>query len=169
MLQERNLILRPPRDADQAILAELANSKEVSSHLRDYFPSPYDTKDAEFFINMTKNQTPVTTFAIEFDSHFCGIISLVKQTDIYRYSAEIGYWLGESYWNKGIITTAVKLITDYGLNQLHLIRIYAGIFEGNSRSMRVLEKNGYLKEGVFKKGVFKNGQALDEHRYAIVK
>ncbi len=99
----------------------------MSLYLRDYFPFPYNLKDAEIFINLTKLQKPVTTFAIEFDRKFCGIISLVKQNDIYRKSAEIGYWLGEPYWNKGIITIAVKLITDYGLNQLNLIRIFAGV------------------------------------------
>ncbi len=167
MLQKGNIILRPPVEKDKDILATLANNKNVSSCLRDYFPFPYNISDAEIFINLTKLQKPVTTFAIEFDGKFCGIIGLVTQNDVYRKSAEIGYWLGEPYWNKGIITIAVKLITGYGLNQLDLIRIFAGVFENNIGSMRALERNGYLKEGILKKAIFKNDQVWDEHRYAI--
>lgn len=167
MLQEGNIILRPPGEKDTNILAALANNKNVSSYLRDYFPFPYNVKDAETFINQSKLQNPVTTFAIEFVGKFCGIIGLVKQHDVYRKSAEIGYWLGEPYWNKGIITIAVKLITGYGLNQLELIRIFASVFENNTASMRALERNGYRKEGILKKAILKNEQVWDEHRYAI--
>jgi ribosomal-protein-alanine N-acetyltransferase len=167
MLQEGNIILRLSGEKDIDILTELANNKNVSSYLRDYFPFPYNISDAETFINLTKLQKPVTSFAIEFDGKFCCIIGLVKQNDVYRKSAEIGYWLGEHYWKKGIITIAVKLITGYGFNQLDLIRIFASVFENNIGSMRALERNGYQKEGILKKAIFKNGQVWDEHRYAI--
>ncbi|MGB5228245.1 MAG: GNAT family protein, partial [Eudoraea sp.] len=82
-----------------------------------------------------------------------------------RKSAEIGYWIGEPYWGKGIATKAIKLITKYGFEDLKLVRIYAGVFEFNMVSMKVLENNGYKKEGVFKKAVFKNSNFFDEHRY----
>jgi len=88
---------------------------------------------------------------------------------VYSKSAEIGYWVGEPFRNKGIVTAAVKLMTEYGFNTLNLIRVHTGIFEYNTASMRVLEKNGFDKEGVFKRSVFKNGKIWDEHRYAKLK
>ena len=109
------------------------------------------------------------TFAIEFEGNFCGVIGLIAQTDIYKKTAEIGYWVGEPFWNKGIASNAVKLITDYGLNQLDFIRIHTGIFEYNIGSMRVLLKNGYEKDGIFKNALFKNGQIWDEHRFSKTK
>jgi RimJ/RimL family protein N-acetyltransferase len=96
------------------------------------------------------------------------VIELTAQTDVYRRTAEIGYWIAEPFWNKGIATEAVKLITAYGLHQLDFVRIHTGIFEFNPSSMRVLEKCGYKKDGVFEKSVTKNGRLWDEHRYSII-
>ena len=88
------------------------------------------------------------------------------QKDVYRESAEIGYWLGAPYWGKGIATKAVALVTHYGFETLRLNRIFTGVFSFNKASMRVLEKNGFTKEGIFKRAVVKNGITYDEHRYA---
>ena len=96
---------------------------------------------------------------------FCGIIGLIIQEDVYAKTAEIGYWLGEQFWGKGIMTKAVELMTEYGFGKLKLVRIYTGIFEYNITSMKVLEKNGYVKEGIFKKAIYKNRKTWDEHRY----
>ena len=109
------------------------------------------------------------TFAIDYEGQFCGVIGLTRQTDVYKKTAEIGYWIGEPFWNKGIATKSVKLMTSYGLQSLDFIRIHTGVFEYNIGSMRVLEKNGYTKDGVFKKSIFKNGKIWDEHRYSIIK
>jgi len=87
---------------------------------------------------------------------------------VYHRTAEIGYWLGEPFWNKGIITIAVGLITEFGFNELDLIRIHTGIFEYNIGSMKVLEKNGYKKDGVFEKNITKNGKIVNEHRYSKI-
>jgi RimJ/RimL family protein N-acetyltransferase len=84
-------------------------------------------------------------------------------------SAEIGYFIGEPYWNKGIVTKAVKLITEYGFQHLGIIRIQTGVFEYNTASQRVLEKCGFVKEGVFRKSVIKQGKLWDEVRYAKLK
>ena len=109
------------------------------------------------------------TFAIEYDRKFCGVIGLIGQSDVYKRTAEIGYWLGEPYWNKGIATVCVNLLTDYGFNQLDFIRIHTGVFEYNIGSMKVLSKNGYSKDGIFKKSILKNGQIFDEHRFSKIK
>jgi len=150
---------------DISELAKLANNKKVWDNLRDYIPFPYNENDAEFFINLTEQENPKQSFGIIFKGKLCGVIGLVMQKDVYRKSAEIGYWLGEPYWGKGIATKAVKLITDYGFNKLDLNRIYTGVFAFNIASMKVLEKNGYEKEGVFKNAIIKNEKIYDEHRF----
>ena len=94
---------------------------------------------------------------------------MVLQTDVYRLSAEIGYWIGEPYWGLGIATRAVELLTQYGFNQLGLVRIYSGVFDFNVPSRKVLEKAGFKLEGIFEKSIIKNGEIRDEYRYAKLK
>jgi RimJ/RimL family protein N-acetyltransferase len=157
MLEEGNVNLRALLTSDQELLAKLANNKKIWDNLRDYIPFPYTLQDAEYFISITKEETTPMTFAIEYEKQFCGVIGLVGQSDVYRKTAEIGYWIGEPFWNKGIATQAVKMITYYGLNQLDFVRIHTGVFEHNIASIRVLEKCGYHKDCIFEKSIFKNG------------
>lgn len=166
MLKEGNIILRSLSGSDAAILAKLADNRKIWMNVRDILPSPYSFNDANRFIAFTQNENPQTTFAIESGKQFCGVIGLIAQSDVYKKTAEIGYWLGEPYWNKGIATTAVRLITDYGFHQLGFIRIHTGVFEYNIGSMKVLTKNGYQKDGVFKLSIFKDGKMYDEHRFS---
>ena len=157
--------IRPLDLSDKTTLASLANNKNIWDNLRDYIPYPYTESDAIFFINSTKQEEPQQSFGIVFNNNICGVISLVIQKDVYHKSAEIGYWIGEPYWGKGIATQAVKLITEYGFNELTLNRIYAGIFEYNLASIEVLKKNGFEREGIFKKAIIKNNKVYDEHRF----
>jgi RimJ/RimL family protein N-acetyltransferase len=168
-LQSGGIILRPLNKEDVPRLAELANNVNVSINLRDGFPNPYTVKDAEEFITMIASKTPITTFAIEFKGEYVGNIGLVPGSDVYRKSAEIGYFFGEPYWNKGIMTKAVYLITEYGFEKLDIVRIHTGVFEYNISSQRVLDKCGFRREGVSRKAVLKNGQIWDEIRYAKIK
>ena len=169
MLQDKNIVLRRLEESDAPVLAALANNKKVWDNVRDILPHPYTLDDAHFFIGLVKPENPQLSFAIEYNGAFCGMIGLAPQKDVYRKTAEIGYWLGEPFWGKGIATRAVKLVTDYGFNEMGFIRIHTGIFEYNIGSMRVLEKNGYLKDGIFKKSIFKNEKLWDEHRYFKLK
>ena len=164
-----NIKLRKLESSDKETIAELLNNKKILNNLRDSIPNPYSISDAIFFINLTKENNPRQILGIEYKEELCGVISLIIQTDIYSKSAEIGYWLGEKYWGKGIMTKAVKLITKYGFENLNIIRIFTGVFEFNLASIKVLEKNGYLKDGIFKKAIFKNGKIWDEHRYYKLK
>ncbi len=157
--------IRALNPSDKSELAKIANNKKVWDNLRDYIPYPYHEKDAEFFINKTKQENPKQSFGITSQDSLCGVIGLSIQKDVYRKSAEIGYWIGEPYWGKGIATKAVKLITKYGFNELDLHRIYAGVFAYNIASMKVLEKNEFEKEGIFKNAIFKNGKFHDEYRF----
>jgi [ribosomal protein S5]-alanine N-acetyltransferase len=169
MLSEGKISLRSLNIEDKMILAALANNKNIFDNVRDYLPFPYKESDAEEFIQFVQKQNQQTIFAIEYDGRFCGLCGLTLQSDVYRKTAEIGYWLGEPYWNKGIATAAVKLLTQYGFNHFDLVRIHTGVFEYNRASMKVLEKCGYEKDGIFKKSVLKNGIIWDEHRYSKVR
>ena len=168
MLSAGDISLRALRQKDTSALSLLANNKNVWINLRDLFPHPYSLADAKKFISAAMKEKPSLTLAIEYEGEACGVIGLVAQTDVYKKSAEIGYWIGEPYWGRGIATIAVRLMTAYGFGRLGLARIYAGVFEYNVASMRVLEKNGYKKEGVFEKAVLKNDRLWDEHRFGKV-
>lgn len=161
--------LRELQPADKQRLAELANNKNIWNNVRDFFPHPYTEKDAVEFIEICSEQNPKTTFAIEFQNVLAGVAGLVLQTDIYRKTAEIGYWIGEPYWNNGFATEAVSLLVDHGFNNLKLIRIFTGVFENNKASQRVLEKCGFKHEGIFENAVIKNNKIINEYRYGIVK
>lgn len=160
--------LRNLHASDTSRLAQLANNRKIYDNVRDRFPHPYTKKNAEAFIEHLEKSDAEKVFAIEYNGELCGLIGLILQEDVYRKSAEIGFWLGEHYWGKGIATKAVELMVDYAFTELKLIRIYAGVFEFNEGSMRVLEKNGFTKEGIAKKAVIKKGKIWDEHRYALL-
>ena len=162
---EEKIKIRPLKISDKSELAKLANNKKIWNNLRDYIPFPYTESDADFFINLTNEEDPRQTFGIEYNGLLCGVIGLVIQKDVYRKSAEIGYWIGESFWGNGIATKAVELITKYGFDKLYLNRIYSGVFEYNTASMKVLEKNGFRKDGIFKNAILKNNRVCDEHRF----
>lgn len=163
------LLLRPWKEGDEESLQKYANNRKVSINLRDRFPYPYTLNDAKEWIKLAGSQSPIVNFALEVESCAVGGIGLVIGEDIFRRSAEIGYWLGEPFWNRGLMTEAVRFVTEYGFFKLDLIRIYAGIFEGNSSSAKVLEKSGYILESCMRKSVFKEGQILDQFIYTILR
>ena len=107
---EETINIRPLQASDKADLARLANNKKVWDNLRDYIPFPYEESDAHFFINLTKDEDPQQTFGITYKGVLTGVIGLVIQKDIYQKSAEIGYWIGEPFWGKGIATKAVACL-----------------------------------------------------------
>jgi Acetyltransferases, including N-acetylases of ribosomal proteins len=165
---KNEIIIRPFLPKDASRLAELANNKKIACNLRNGFPHPYTVADAEKYISHCLAQQPVMNFAIEYQGKYVGNIGLVRGTDIYCKSAEVGYFIGEPYWNKGIASQAVRLITRYGFESLGLIRIYTGVFEYNPASMKVLEKCGFTREAIFRKSIWKNDQIWDEYRYALI-
>jgi len=167
-LTDGTVTIRNLRRSDKYRMAELADNEKISVNLRDAFPNPYTLADAEEFINSCIGQKPVQVFAIEYNGQYVGNIGLHKQSDVYSKSAELGYFIGEPYWNKGITTRAVNLICEYGFRELDIIRIFSGIFEYNPASQRVLEKCGFEKEAVCKSAVCKKGKIYNEIRYARV-
>jgi RimJ/RimL family protein N-acetyltransferase/ubiquinone/menaquinone biosynthesis C-methylase UbiE len=167
-LTDGTVTLRNFRRTDKYRMAEMANNEKVAINLRDAFPHPYALADAQLFINTFIGQNPVQVFAIEYQGKYVGNIGLHRQDDVYSKSAELGYFIGEPYWNRGITTRAVKLICDYGFKELDVVRIYSGVFEFNTASQRVLEKCGFEREAVMRSAVCKKGRIFDEIRYAKV-
>ena len=161
--------LRPWKPGDEESLVRHANSRVIWRNLRDAFPHPYTLANAQHWIRSANPATPVTNFAIVVDGTAVGGIGLVLKDDVFRRSAEIGYWLGEEYWGRGIVTEAVRAVTDYAFATFDLCRVYAGVFEWNPASMRVLEKAGYEYECRTRKSVVKDGEIIDELIYANVR
>ncbi|MEA3444338.1 MAG: GNAT family protein [Bacteroidota bacterium] len=161
--------IRRFRNDDIQRIAQLANNEMISQNLRDAFPHPYSEKDAEEFIKRCLAIEPNFAYAVCYKGEYVGNIGIMQEKDVYRKSVEIGYFIGEPYWNLGIATKAVNLICDYTFANFDIARIHTGIFEYNKASCRVLEKSGFQKEGVFRKSVFKMGRLWDEIRYARVK
>jgi RimJ/RimL family protein N-acetyltransferase len=161
--------LREWKSGDEQSLVRHANNRSIWRNLRDAFPNPYTLADAEHWIRIANPTTPITNFAIAIDGAAVGGIGLTLKDDVHRRTAEIGYWLGEEFWGRGIVTEAVRALTDYAFATFDLCRVYAGVFEWNTASMRVLEKAGYQFECRVTKSVTKDGQTIDELIYAIVR
>lgn len=162
-------VVRSFRPDDASSLARHANNRRVWMNLRDQFPHPYSLSDAERFIGEAAGLEPQTHFAIAVDGAAAGAVGLHLKKDIRRRSAEIGYWLGEELWGRGIATEAVRALTGHAFARFDLARLYAGVFEGNHASMRVLEKAGYTREARLRKAITKDGRTIDLLLYANVR
>ena len=165
-LKAGDVMLRLFRDEDAPGMAEMANNEKIGRNLRDGFPYPYTLEDAKNFIKRFKNLN--TYFAILYKGEYVGNIGLTPQENVYRKTAEIGYFIGEPFWNKGITSIAVNLITEFGFREYNFARIHTGVYAYNPASQKVLLKCGFKKEGVFRKNVFKNGQLHDEVRFSKI-
>ncbi len=169
VIKTNRFILRPFQKGDEQSLVKNINNKKIyEATLR--IPYPYKLKDANKFISKClketlKNKPKSLTFAIEINQQVCGGISF---DHIEKHQAELGYWLGENYWGKGVITEAAKLLTEFGFKKLGLARIYAYVYPSNKASMRVLQKNGFTREGFLRKNVIKKGRLLDSYLFAKV-
>lgn len=158
--------IRSWRHGDEETLPLHANNRNVWLNLRDRFPHPYTRSDAEQWIRHITGITPETNFAIDVDGEAVGGIGLMLHDDVDRCSAEVGYWLGEKYWGRGITTAALLAMTEYAFKQLGLTRVYAVPYAGNVASIKVLEKAGYICEGLMRRSAIKDGVVLDQFMYA---
>ena len=161
-------VIRDWRIEDAPSVARYANNRKIWMNLRDAFPHPYRLQDAESFISSTLQADPITVYAIATRSEAVGSIGLVLGQDVHRFTAEIGYWLGEPFWGKGITTEAVKSLTAFAVQDLKLQRVFAQPFTTNPASARVLEKAGYRCEGIQRSSAFKDGKVLDQFLYSHV-
>lgn len=163
--------IRQWKMSDAAELAQALNNKNIQDNLRDGLPYPYTEKDAINFIkemlNSDKNNT--FPFAITLDNKVVGSIGVFRNGNIHARTAEMGYYIAEPLWGKGLGTSAVKAISNYVFNNTDIIRIYAEPFSYNTASCRILEKSGFLFEGILHSNAVKNGQILDMKMYALIK
>ena len=155
------------RDRDSIV--RHANNRNVWLNLRDRFPHPYTRNDARLWLESVVGLKPETNFAIAVGDEAVGGIGFTVQPDVARRSAEIGYWLGESFWGRGITTEALMAVTDYAFSHYDVCRLYAHVFDWNGASARVLEKAGYVFEGRMRKAVIKDGQTIDQLMYAMIR
>lgn len=161
-------LLRPWRFGDEPSLERHANNRKIWINVRDHFPHPYTKGDALRWVQHASTNLDGTVFAVVVNGNAVGSIGLVAKDDVYRKSMEIGYWLGEEFWGRGIITEAVHAVSDYAFTSFDIIRLYADVFDWNTASMRVLEKNGYVREARLSKAVVKDGMIADVILYAKV-
>jgi RimJ/RimL family protein N-acetyltransferase len=153
-------------DADS--LVRQANNLNVARQLRDRFPHPYTRANASAFLKAATTTPEPSNMAIEVDDEAVGAIGYVPGADVERYSAEIGYWLGEAHWGKGVATEALMLMTAHVFEAANMLRLFALPFADNAGSIRVLEKAGYVREAVLRSSSVKYGQPRDQLLYARV-
>jgi ribosomal-protein-alanine N-acetyltransferase len=154
---------------DLETLVSIANNQNIAQYMADVFPHPYTHEKGKSFIEFATTSQTANIYAITINDKPIGSIGLHLQTDILRKNAEIGYWLSEEHWGKGIVTSAIKQITKIGFADMDIVRIFARIYGNNIPSQKVVEKSGFKLEGKFEETIFKNNEFLDELIYAIRK
>jgi RimJ/RimL family protein N-acetyltransferase len=166
-IETERLVLRRWREDDAEALARHADNRRIWINLRDRFPHPYTLEHAREWIGRClAAPDPPLELAIEHADEPIGGIGLQAMTDVARFTAEVGYWLGEAFWGRGFATEAVRRFTDYAFERFAFERLEAWIFATNPSSGRVLEKSGYQYEATLRRSAFKDGRFLDCHLYA---
>ena len=163
--------IRKWKESDAKALARLLNNKKIMDNLRDGLPFPYTEKDALYFINLCLNadKNEQFNFAITYNGEVVGSIGATRQPNIHYKTAELGYYIGQPFWGKGITTAAVKQICSYVFENTDIIRIYAEPFARNTASCKVLEKAGFTYEGTLRANAVKNGIIEDMRMYSLIK
>jgi len=166
-----NIGIRSWRIEDSPNLAKALNNKKILDNLRDGIPFPYTVSDAESFISSMLSADCETTYAwaITVDDTAVGSIGAFRKDNVHRLTAEMGYYVAEDYWGKGIVTEAVKLACRHIFAHTDIVRIFAEPYANNVASCRVLEKAGFTFEGTLRKNAIKNDSLVDMNMYAIIK
>ena len=157
--------------SDATDLAMAISSKKIQNNLRDGLPYPYTEQDGANFISdmLSADENKTFAFAITVDNKVVGSIGVFRQGNIHRLTAELGYYIAEEYWGRGIMTEAVRQICEYVFDKSDIIRIYAEPFAYNIASCRVLEKAGFQYEGTLRDNAVKNGQVIDMKMYSLLR
>lgn len=157
--------------SDAKDLAIALSNRKIQDNLRDGLPYPYLEQDGTDFISsmLSANEDETFAFAITLDDKVIGSIGVFRQQNIHRQTAELGYYIAEEYWGKGIMTEAVKQICEYVFKHSDILRIYAEPFAYNIASCRVLEKAGFQCEGTLRSNAVKNGKVIDMKMYSLLR
>ena len=166
-----NCIIRKWKLTDAKDIAVALSNKKIQDNLRDGLPYPYSEQDGIDFISsmLSANEDETFAFAITLDDKAIGSIGVFRQQNIHRQIAEMGYYIAEEYWGKGIMTDAVKQICEYVFKNSDILRIYAEPFAYNIGSCRVLEKAGFQYEGTLRNNAVKNGKVIDMKMYSLLR
>lgn len=168
-IETGDFIIRNWKGGDAERLALIANNKKIFDNLRDAFPHPYLIEDAKEYISFAQKDDNLSTlFAIEIDGKLMGSIGAFLKDDVYRKNAEIGYYLDEECWGKGIMTKAIIAFTKYLFDSFDINRVFAEPFSRNIGSRRALEKAGFRLEAILKSNVIKNGVIEDSCIYSVL-
>ena len=166
-----NCKIRKWKLTDAKDIAVALSNKKIQDNLRDGLPYPYSEQDGIDFISsmLSANEDETFAFAITLDDKVIGSIGVFRQQNIHRQTAEMGYYIAEEYWGKGIMTDAVKQICEYVFKHSDILRIYAEPFAYNIGSCRVLEKAGFQYEGTLRSNAVKNGKVIDMKMYSLLR
>lgn len=170
-MEEQNVSVRKWRRSDAEDLAAALNAKSVQDNLRDGLPFPYTKKDAEEFISFALSADPNEhfMFAVTLDGRAVGSVGVSRMGNIHRLTAELGYYLAEPYWNRGIMSQAVREVCRIVFERSDIVRVFAEPFSRNIASCRVLEKCGFVYEGTLRANAFKNGKTEDMKMYSLLR
>jgi [ribosomal protein S5]-alanine N-acetyltransferase len=168
-IQCTHFVLRPWQSGDEESLVHHADNRNVWINLADRFPHPYTIANAHEWIALASKHIPPHDFAIVVNDTAVGGVGIILNESIRRHTAEIGYWLGEEFWGRGIATDALMAMTEYAFSHFDIVRIQASVFDWNPASMRVLEKAGYQREAVLKQNVVKDNRIIDEYIYSLIR
>jgi [ribosomal protein S5]-alanine N-acetyltransferase len=163
------LYIREIKESDKHSIVKYADNNKISDNLRDAFPFPYTLEDAENWLMVINDNITKRPFAIANDDELIGAIGIEPCRDVNRFAGELGYWLGEPFWGKGIATLVVKRFITFVFEYYDFIKIFAYVFSSNPSSASVLIKAGFKLEGCMRNQIVKNGQTLDQLIYGILK
>jgi [ribosomal protein S5]-alanine N-acetyltransferase len=164
------IVLRPWVFSDASELALVADNKKIADNIRDGLPNPYSIKDAQDWLNLIlPENNPPKFFAITTGNLVAGSIGIVTKSNIYRKNFEIGFFVSENFWGKGIATRAIKAITSYAFIEFDIVRVYAESFSDNTGSRRALEKAGFRLEATLKNNIIKNDAIKDSCIYSVLR
>lgn len=163
--------IRPWKTNDAPALAKALSNKNVLDNLRDGLPYPYTENDALDYINamLSADKNDTFAFAVTVNDEAVGSIGAFRQGNIHFRTAELGYYIAQPFWDKGVGTAAVGLLCSYIFDNTDILRIFAEPFSYNTGSCRILEKNGFKYEGTLRQNALKNGKVLDMKMYSLVK
>lgn len=162
-----NITLRPWHLDDLSSLKKYADNEKIAQFMTNKFPYPFTEEKGIAFINFATKDNPIHIFAIDFEGEAIGGIGIHPLEDIFKKNAELGYWLAEPYWGKGIMGIAILKILDFAFQTYDINRVFARPFGNNHSSQKLLEKSNFKLEGRFEQVIYKNGAYQDEWVYAI--
>lgn len=170
-VMEMEFTIRKWKNSDAESVAKYANNEKVAENLRNAFPYPYTLEDAKAYVSdcVERGDERRLVRAIEVGGEAVGSIGIFLGNDIAEKGAELGYWLAEKYWRKGIVSSAVRQLCEEAFETFDLVRIYAEPFSCNEGSCGVLEKAGFTFEGTMRSSAYKNGKVMDQSMYSLLR